>query len=158
VFEEGGVLKQPFYGGFGLMATGDIPKPAFYAFRLLHRLGDQRIALACDSALLTRRKDGTLVLALWNYAPPGGPGAPATVTLQIKGTTIKRATISRVDRDHGDFHRAYEQMGSPRYPTPAQVRELRKAAKLPAPETREVKNGELLLTLPVHGLAVIELK
>jgi hypothetical protein len=27
---------------------------------------------ASDSALLTRRKDGTLVLALWNYAPPAG--------------------------------------------------------------------------------------
>ena len=29
VFEEQGVVKTPFYGGYGLMAAGNIPKPAF---------------------------------------------------------------------------------------------------------------------------------
>ena len=43
VFEEQGVVKEPFYGGFGLIAAGDIPKPSFYAFQVLHHLGDQRI-------------------------------------------------------------------------------------------------------------------
>src|SRR3989449_4985148 len=68
VFEEQGVVKTPFYGGFGLIAAGGIPKPAFNTFKLLHELGDQRIDLNSDSALLTRKKDGSLVLALWNYA------------------------------------------------------------------------------------------
>ena len=44
VFEEQGVVKQPFYGGFGLIAAGGIPKPAYNAFRLLHQLGDERMA------------------------------------------------------------------------------------------------------------------
>ena len=44
VFEEQGVVKTPFYGGFGLLAEDGIPKPAFNAFKLLHRLGEQRIA------------------------------------------------------------------------------------------------------------------
>ncbi len=35
VFEEQGVVKTPFYGGFGLIAADDIPKPAFAAFQLL---------------------------------------------------------------------------------------------------------------------------
>ena len=43
VFEEQGVVKQPFYGGYGLIAEDGLPKPAFNAFKLLHRLGDQRI-------------------------------------------------------------------------------------------------------------------
>ena len=70
MFEEQGVVKTPFYGGFGLIAAGGIPKPAFNAFRLLHQLGEERIALDSNSALLTRKKDGSLVLAVWNYAPP----------------------------------------------------------------------------------------
>ena len=74
VFEEQGVVKMPFYGGYGLIAEDDIPKPAFNAFKLLHQLGDERIQLDSDSALLTRREDGTLVLAVWNYAPPGQSG------------------------------------------------------------------------------------
>ena len=80
VFEEQGVVKTPFYGGYGLIAADGIPKPAFNAFKLLHQLGDQRIELDSDSALLTRRKDGSLVLALWNYAPPEQPGAPYALT------------------------------------------------------------------------------
>jgi hypothetical protein len=39
VFEEQGVTKQAFYGGFGRVAEGGIPKAAFNAFRLLHLLG-----------------------------------------------------------------------------------------------------------------------
>src|SRR3984957_8281997 len=35
VFEEQGVVKQPFYGGYGLIAENGLPKPAFNAFKLL---------------------------------------------------------------------------------------------------------------------------
>ena len=66
--------------------------------------------------------------------------------------------IARVDRDHGDFHSAYEKMGAPRYPTQTQIQELRKAAELPTPEARPIQNGELTLTLPGHGLALVELQ
>ena len=43
VFEEQGVVKTPFYGGFGLVAEDGIPKPAFDVFELLHELGDERL-------------------------------------------------------------------------------------------------------------------
>ncbi len=78
VFEEQGVVKTPFYGGYGLIAEDGIPKPAFNAFKLLHKLGDESIQIDSDSALLTRRKDGTLVLAVWNYALPGETGVAKT--------------------------------------------------------------------------------
>jgi xylan 1,4-beta-xylosidase len=158
VFEEQGVVKTPFYGGYGLIAEDDIPKPAFNAFRLLHQLGDERIQLDSDSALLTRRKDGTLVMAVWNYAPPEQSGSPKTITVRIKEAKAKRAEVSRVDAQHGDVHEVYEKMGSPRYPTQKQILELRRAAELPAPEVDRIEHGEFTITLPGHGLAVIELK
>ena len=158
VFEEQGVVKQPFYGGFGLLAEDGIPKPAFAAFEVLHQLGDQRLTLESDTALVTRRKDGSLEVAVWNYAPPEQPGSPKTFTLQFKNARFHHATISRVDSEHGDVHSLYEKMGSPRYPTQAQITDLRKAAQLPAPEHRTLHNGELTLTLPSYGLAVIEVK
>jgi xylan 1,4-beta-xylosidase len=158
VFEEQGVVKMPFYGGYGLIAADGIPKPAYNAFRLLHMLGDQRITLDSDSALLTRRDDGTLVLAVWNYLPPEETGLPRTVTLHLKNTNLRHAVISHLDRDHGDFHSVYEKMGSPRYPTQAQIQDLRRSAELPHPEAAELENGELTLAVPAHGLAVIELK
>ena len=158
VFDEQGVVKTPFYGGFGLIAVDDIPKPAFAAFELLHKLGDQRIALDSDSALLTRRKDGTLVMAVWNYAPPDKPGASRTIDLQFKDTKASHASIWRVDPAHGDVHAAYEKMGSPRYPSRPQVEQLRKAAALAPPEMHTLKNGALSIELPTYGLAVIEIR
>jgi xylan 1,4-beta-xylosidase len=158
VFEEQGVVKTPFYGGFGLIAADNIPKPSFNIFKLLHQLGEERIALDSDSALLTRRKDGTYILAVWNYSAPEDAGTPKTVTLQLKNIKAKRAAISRVDHDHGDVHPLYEKMGSPRYPTTAQIKDLQHASELGRPEPSKIQNGALTLTLPAKGLAVIELK
>jgi xylan 1,4-beta-xylosidase len=158
VFEEQGVVKTPFYGGYGLIAAGGIPKPAYNAFKLLHRLGDQRIALDSDSALLTRRDDGTLVLVVWNYAPPEQPGSPKSIIVRFRGIKGKGALISRVDTDHGDFHDVYRTMGSPRYPTVTQIQELRRAVDLPPAENRKLEKSELNLILPAHGLAMIEAK
>ncbi len=163
VFEEQGVVKEPFYGGFGLMAERRIPKPAFAAFELLHKLGDERIAVDSNLVLATRRKDGTRVIAVWNYAPPGEAGVREVATakavvLKFKGHPVKHATIFRVDGEHGDVRSTYEKMGSPRYPTEAQMETLRSAARLAAPENRDVHNGELTLTLPSYGLAVIEVR
>jgi xylan 1,4-beta-xylosidase len=159
VFEEQGVVKTPFYGGFGLIAEDDIPKPAYNAFALLHKLGNQRIALDSDSALLTRKDDGTMVLAVWNYAPPGAEtGFSKTVTLRFQNTRRRRVLISRVDHEHGDVQPAYEKLGSPHYPTPSQIKDLRQAAQLPAPENRKLKHNELAITIPTQGLALIELK
>jgi xylan 1,4-beta-xylosidase len=159
VFEEQGVVKQPFYGGFGLIAAGEIPKPSYAAFEVLHRLGNQRITLNSDSALVTRRPDGSLVLAVWNLVPPDQSGSTKTVTIRFTHAgKILHAVISRVDSDHGDFHATYQKMGSPRYPTQAQLQQLRRAVELPTPEVRDLNSGELTITLPADGLAVIDAK
>ena len=158
VFEEQGVAKTPFYGGYGLLAEDSIPKPAFDAFKLLHKLGDQRLTLDSDSALVTREANGSLVIALWNYAPPDHAGPTRIITLRLKNTKARHASIWRVDADHGDFHAAYRKMHEPINPTQGEIRELRAAAELTNPETRDLANGELTLPLPAAGLAVIELK
>jgi xylan 1,4-beta-xylosidase len=157
VFEEQGVVKTPFYGGFGLIAAGGIPKPAFNAFKLLHKLGDERVDLNSDSVLVTRRRDGTLVLAVWNYAPPEHRGEPVALTLEFKSEKIRNALIALVDPEHGDIHGTWQKMNSPRYPTQAEIEALRKASELPAPESRNLENNELKLTLTSYGLALIEL-
>jgi xylan 1,4-beta-xylosidase len=158
VFEEQGVVKTPFYGGYGLIAEDGIPKPAYNAFKLLHKLGNERIDLDSSSALLTRRNDGVLVIAIWNYASPDEPGASKTITLRLKGTNATHALISQVDHEHGDFHTAYEKMGRPAHPTQQQIEELRKATDLAPPQDQPINNGELKLTLAPRGLDVIELK
>jgi len=158
VFEEQGVVKQPFYGGFGLLAAGGIPKPSFNAFLLLHQLGEQRLSASSESVLVTRRDDGTLVIAAWNMAAPSAQGAAKEVKFQFQNTSASKMQVMRLDSAHGDVHTAYEAMGSPRYPTQAQIEKLRAAAKLSAPETLAMKNGSVTLNIPAHGLVLLEVK
>ncbi len=169
VFEEQGVYKTPFFGGFGLIAARNIPKPAFHAFAMLHRLGSERLAVDSDSALLTRRADGTLVLALWNYAPPDGtgdkytpppaPGAARQFELDIAGLAKgARATMWRLDRDHGNVIKAFDAMGRPAWPSPAQLKTLQEAARAPAPEKVALPGHHLAVSVPSQGLVLVELR
>ena len=157
VFEEQGVVKKPFYGGFGLIAENNLPKPAFNAFKRLHKLGDRRIPVNSSDVLATRRADGTVVVAAWNMVLPGQTGQASEMTLQLQGAGPGwHAFIYRVDATHGSLLAAYRVMGSPRYPTPAQIKALRHAAKLKPPRVVALTGGTLPLTLPPDGLAVVE--
>ncbi len=158
VFEEQGVVKQPFYGGYGLIAEDGIPKPAYNAFLLLHRLGDERIALSSDDVLATRRKDGTLVLAAWNMADPGTTGPTKEVEFKFAHARVSSVEVIRLDPEHGDVHKAYSAMGSPRYPTQEQMEKLRAASRLSAPEKQGAKNASVVIRIPSQGMVLIEVK
>src|SRR6266853_1682432 len=155
VFEEGGVVKTPFYGGFGLLAAGGIPKPAFNAFALLHQLGEERFPADAEGALLTRRSDGAVVLAVWNYAEIGSTPQARRVVLTLKNIAARTASVQSLDAEHGNVHPAYQRMGSPRYPTQRQLAELRAAAALPAPVVRPLEAGALSLEIPPDGLVLV---
>ena len=158
VFEEQGVVKTPFYGGFGIIAAGGLPKPAFNAFKILHYLGDRRLQVNSNMALATTKDSGP-VLAAWNLVLPGAPGAAKTVTFQFSGLSGRHtAVIHRVDSTHGSLLDAYAQMGSPKYPTRPQIVTLQRAAALPEPERRQITDNELTLDLPAQSLVIVEVK
>ncbi len=116
VFEEQGVVKKPFYGGYGLIAAGGIPKAAFNAFALLHRLGDNRISPDLKDALVTKRADGSLAIAVWNYAEPGAGGPAREFELQFTQGTAADVTI--LDEQHGSSLSEWRQPGRARVPLP----------------------------------------
>ncbi len=156
VFEEQGVVKAPFYGGYGLIAERGIPKPAYNAFLILHRLGERRISDS-GSVLVTKRNDGEYAIAVWNYAEPNEKGGIKTFELNFTGKNVKHALIYRVDDEHGNARRVYLNMGSPRYPTEEQIRGLRNAAQLPPPDQMRIQEQRLTISVPAHGLALIEI-
>jgi xylan 1,4-beta-xylosidase len=156
VFEEEGIAKTPFYGGYGLIAVGGIPKAAFNAFALLHLLGDQRLSPELDDALVTKRADGTLAIALWNYAEPGAIGEPRDFEVQIP--VERAADLTVLDADHGSALSYWRQIGVPTFPSREQQQALRVAGALPTPQPLPIVGGMLRLTLPPHSLALIEVK
>ncbi len=153
VFEEGGPIPQPFEGHFGLRAKGGINKPSFYDFALLHKLGGQRIRSPASNVLVTRRKDGALVIAVWNLAT-----LAQDVRLQFRHIPDHTsAMVSRVDADHGNTLAVYRAMGSPQYPTEDQVKKMNAATAITA-DRQSLESNRLDLKIPANGLTLVELE
>jgi xylan 1,4-beta-xylosidase len=169
VFEEQGVVKTPFYGGYGLIAEDELPKPALNAFALLHELGDKRIKVNSDSVLATRKADGSIVVALWNYAAPYGSGAiytpppgnqPSikTFMLTLNGVSANAAVkISRVDADHGNVIKTYDAMGRPSILSRDQITELRTAGQPASVEASSLSKNMIKIDVPPHGLVLLKI-
>lgn len=151
VFEEQGVVKTPFYGGYGLIAERSIPKAAYNVFVLLHELGNQRLTVAGDDALVTKGDNG-IAVALWNYAEPGEQKPDKQFVLKVSDTGFRHARVQIVDPQRGSPLEAWQRMGSPRFPTMQQIQELRSAAQLPAAVEQDIDHP---ITIPAEGLAVV---
>jgi xylan 1,4-beta-xylosidase len=145
-----------------------IPKPSLNIFRILHKLGDRRLASASDSSLVTENSSGGLAIALWDYAAPTGTGASYTMPsgpagaakafdLEVKNVAPNAAVeVWRVDDDHGNVLKAFDAMGRPPGDlSEEQVTRLRAAGEMSPPERMHLDHGKLHLTVPAHGLAVV---
>jgi xylan 1,4-beta-xylosidase len=177
VYEELGVPKGFLNPGFGLLGMRGVPRPSFYAFSLLHKLGDVRLENDRGPVLATRRSDGSLAILLWNLIPQppgmhssmGDPLSQTAVQYETAGESIRlslkiqgirnigNAHLTRVDASSGNFKPAYEKMGSPAYPTGQQIGELKRASELAPAETVAVSSkGELTVEIPPNGIALVE--
>lgn len=159
VFEESGPIVKPFEGMFGLRAKGGINKPSYYAYGLLHQLGDRRIASSSNDIIVSKRANGGLVIAAWNLVDPGQSGSTRTLDMTfVHLPPGSRVNIQRVDANHGNVLKQYEAMGKPLDPTPGQVEELNRETSLPAPEERNLQQGRLELTMAPNSLALIRIE
>jgi xylan 1,4-beta-xylosidase len=159
VFEEGGPIPKPFEGHFGLRAEGGINKPSFYDFALLHKLGEERLVNASANIIVTRRKDGTLAIAVWNLSPPDKRAPAKTVTLVFDNVpTNATARVSLVDDEHGNTLAAYHALGSPLYPTEEQVAKMNAKTALGPPRSERLHSNQLELKLGPDALALIEIR
>jgi xylan 1,4-beta-xylosidase len=137
---------------------GGINKPSYYDYALLHKLGDTRIANASSNTLVTKRKDGSLVIALWNLVDPDKTGSEKSTRLTFRGLPQSAtASISRVDDDHSNTLAAYKALGSPRYPTEKQVEKMNETTALPTPQQVRIDGGHLDISLQPNALVLIEI-
>lgn len=157
VFEEQGIFRTPFYGGFGLIAQRGIPKAAFHVFRLLHLLGERRLDVPSDSAIATKRENGSLAIALWNYAEPGVPGQEKTFTLEIRNGKTRSGLLHRVDASHHSTLEEWIRMGRPASPTLDQISKLKLAGASLKPEPIRFHNGRAEIRIPAPGFVLLEI-
>lgn len=157
VFEEGGPIAKPFGGEFGLRAKGGINKPSYYAYDLLHQLGNERVANPAQNAIVTRAADGSLRIVVWNLVDPDKTGKTESVDLVLHGARADAAaSVQRLDDKHGNVLPIYKAMGSPLDPTSAQVEQMNRETALPAPEPVHLKDGALHLELTPNALVLVK--
>jgi xylan 1,4-beta-xylosidase len=156
VFEENGPIPKPFVGMFGLRAKGGINKPSFYAFGLLHKLGNERLPNPSKDTIVTKTANGGLAIAAWNLMDPGEHGTTRDITLVFSGLPASaHVTEQRVDSDHGNVLKEYAAMGSPLDPAPRQVEQLNRMTALSAPEPLRLQNNQLDVQLSPNALVLI---
>ncbi|AYL95527.1 GH39 family glycosyl hydrolase [Mucilaginibacter celer] len=67
IFEEPGPRFTPFHGGFGLLNTQGIKKPAFFSYSFLNKLGETEINDEDNSSWACKDKKGGVQILLWDY-------------------------------------------------------------------------------------------
>ena len=165
IFEENYFPSVPFQGGFGLLNIHGIAKPAYRAFELLHALGTEMMPVDGTHPTVDAwavRGEGSATVLLTNYALPRHP--IATETIQIKLGNAQpptQATIRRIDSDHANAKRCWQEMGSPKYLNAAIVAELNAVSRCEAePHPFKFRDGALGfdVTLPPLSVAAVTLR
>lgn len=159
VFEEQGMPAAAYANGFGLLNVFGVPKPSYRAFQLLHWAGDERVPIAqaggagsCPHTVsgLATRNATHLSVFVTNHAPLPGGVADCTVVLDIPPGA---AAAARIDADHANPKAAWEAMGSPKYPSAAQLAALERGARLDL--TRFTASGEVTVRVPGRGVYAV---
>ncbi|MCW5940852.1 MAG: hypothetical protein KIS66_01380 [Fimbriimonadaceae bacterium] len=142
IFEEAGPRFTPFHGGFGLINTQGIEKPAFRAYEFLNRLGPTRLACADDRTLAATNRQGGVQALFWNftndipkdtnnqtyYIGDNKPRNKETATLSVTNLAPGRYRIDvyRVGYRINDPFALYYDMGRPDQLTREQVARIKK--------------------------------
>jgi xylan 1,4-beta-xylosidase len=159
IFEENYFPSVPFHGGFGLLNIHGIAKPAYRAFELLHALGTEMLPVEGTHSTVdawTVRNAGSATVLLTNYALPRHP--IATEAIQIKLANAQpptQATVRRIDSDHANAKRCWQEMGSPEYLNVTNVEELNAASRCaPEPQPFNFRDGALGFDVILPPLSV----
>ena len=152
IFEELHPFPQEFHGGFGMLSQHGIPKPVYYAMKLLADAPDTRLDLGAEAF------DGEVGAAAFE-----GNGETHVILFRqkMKQLDLKKeeavirlacsekpesVTLRRIDEDHCNPLKLWEELGSPEELSRAEVEDLKNRSAVQDeawPFTWE--NGELII-------------
>lgn len=142
-----------------------MPKPAYRAFELLHRLGDRIYPVdgAHDTVdVWVTRAARRVTVLVSNGALPRHPIEAEFVTIELRGLGgIVSARLERIDDDHANPRRAWLEMGQPERPLPHQVGALEAASALVARPAESHSDGTaatFAIAMPPQGTALLTIE
>lgn len=169
-----------WFSGQRQLTTQGLDLPARQAFRMLDRLRGERIAAHSDRQLsideiiangvrdqadigtFASRDGDKVVVLLWHYHDEDVPGPDADIMLSVDradGKPMKACRQLRIDDAHGNPLKAWLAMGSPKSPSPEQIKQLQAATatEADAPQLKaEAGVVSVTLTLPRQSVVLLE--
>ena len=144
IFEEMGLKGAPYKNEFGIQNNYGIPKPVYRVFQTLHEAGDQRLEVEgnhpnAEVLALTDGKKATILV--YNHDLERRTVQPEDIQLTLCGkiASIRKAVI---DAENCNPKAAWEAMGSPKYPTKAELNTISEAARLVYQTVETVSGNE----------------
>jgi xylan 1,4-beta-xylosidase len=159
IFEENYFPSVPFHGGFGLLNIHGIAKPSYRAFELLHKLGYE--LLQVDGAHVTVdvwvvRAAHSVTVLLTNFALPRHEIGTESVQLEMSSVVAPvYGEVRRIDADHANPRRRWEEMGAPDYLGATAVENLKEYSQCKAePCDYAFNQGKITCSVTLIPLSV----
>lgn len=167
IFEEMHQFKEEFHGGFGLQTIHGIPKPSFYGFKLLSHLSDNRYLLAedatdCEIGYAAFKGEGTrkeIILFRQKMKQIDLPEEEVMLQFSLSEKP-KKVIIKRIDDDHCNPLKLWEEDGCKKDLTHKEVENLKRKSSLNSSEIDfSYENNVMTLTtgLKVNDVVLIEI-
>lgn len=172
--------NQPYFAGFRQLASNGIALPVMNVFRLMARMGGERVkSTSSEQAPLDviladgvrsdadvgclASSDGSRVWTLlWHYHDDDLPGPDAEVVVRFSGVVpTAKFTVWRIDRDHANAYAAWQAMDSPVAPSREQYDQLMSASQLKptsltSDPTAETNESVVRFAIPRQGIVFLE--
>lgn len=143
IFEESAPRFTPFHGGFGLLNTQGINKPAFYAYQFLNKLGKTELVNSDSISWTCKDSQGNIQILAWDFTNthPGDSvnnqnyyirdlPSKSKGKLKININNVPQGTyaleVFKVGYRSNDAYTSYLSLGKPSQLTKIQVEQLKK--------------------------------
>jgi xylan 1,4-beta-xylosidase len=132
VFEEFHPFPEEFHGGFGMLSQSGIPKPVYHAMKMLADAGDERLVLdekatwgEIGIAAFRQEKNNQVLLFRQKMKNLDLPKEKAVVRIE-QPEAPRQVLLRRVDEEHGNPLKLWENMGRPQDLNRREVEQLKR--------------------------------
>lgn len=119
IFDEMHQFTEEFHGGFGLLTINGIPKPVFYGMKMLAMTGEERMDLGETAtqgevgiAGFCTENEKQFLLFRSKLTEDKLPAEHVTMKVELEQKP-KKVVIYRIDEDHTNPLKLWEDMGKP---------------------------------------------
>lgn len=162
LFEEQFMLPRPFVGSFGIVSNDGIPKPNFWGFKMLSGLYSERLRLpetgGVDMGAFTDGENVQILMTPQSGDYYENKKYDVSLSLDFAASCV---TVQRIDDDHCNPKKLWQEMGSPDNLTRAQVLEISEKTRL-TEETlsfnTEGERTELSVSLSTNDVYLINVR